>query len=155
MQLVRTLLIVETAERHVAAIEQTNLDRAAISIYLARVASITFFGEMEERIRTIVASRLGRGGDARLATFLAKTNEGVLKRMKRSDIADTVALFGDDCKEEFRSRLSEEDFTKYQNVIRDRHETAHGAGGDVTLSEVRDAVEIAERLLVALRECIA
>lgn len=155
MQLIRTSFIIETAERHIAGIEQTNLDRTAISIYLARTAAISFFGEMEERVKSVVAARLRDGGDGKLANFLSKTNEGVLKRMKRSEIADTVALFGDDCKITFKEILGEEDLTKYHNVISDRHETAHGIGGDVTLAEVREAVAIGERILIALRDCIA
>lgn len=114
-----------------------------------------FYAEMEERVKEIVGERFADGGDRKLAHFLRKTNDGLLKRMKRKELAETISLFGDDCKEAFLARFPPEELDSYSNVIRDRHDTSHGEGADVTLSEVAKAAAVAERMLAAIREIIA
>lgn len=103
----------------------------------------------------VISSRVSGAGDARVAYFITTSHSKIIRRAKRKEIADTVGLFGEDCKIQFREKITEADVTQYNNVIGDRHETAHGDGGEVTLSEVRVAVEIGERMLVAMAEVIA
>jgi hypothetical protein len=152
--LLRTNQVVETSERHLVSIADTNLDKLEIANYFSQIATVVFFSEMEEKLKEIVKDRFRHGGDEKLATFLAKTNEKLLSRMKRKEISDTVGLFGDACKEDFQSRFPASDLEIYSNVIKDRHDTSHGDGGTVTLSEVKRAVEIAERILVSVKEVI-
>ena len=52
-------------------------------------------------------------------------------------------------------RISTEKAEKYGNVIRKRHATSHADGLDATLEEVKEAMEIAEEMLVSLEELIA
>jgi hypothetical protein len=155
VRLLRTLQVVETAERHLSTVPSTNLDRLEISSYFAQIAAVTFFSEMEEKLKEVVKQRFVHGGDEKLAHFLAKTNEKLLSRMKRRDISETVALFGEQCKIDFQSRFPANELEIYSNVIRDRHETSHSAGSDVTLSEVRQALAVGEAVLVAIKEVIA
>ena len=153
-RLLRTNQVVETSERHLSSISDTNLDKLEISNYFAQIATVVFFSEMEKNLKEIVKSRFRHGGDEKLATFLSKTNEKLLSRMKRKEISDTVALFGDACKDDFQSRFPPSDLEIYSNVIKDRHETSHGDASSVTLLEVKQAVEIAERILVSVEEVI-
>lgn len=154
-RLLRTSQVLETSERHLTGIPDTNLDKLEISSYFAQIATVTMFSEMEENLKEIVKERFRHGGDEKLANFLAKTNEKLLARMKRKEISDTVGLFGDQCREDFLSRFPPIELEVYSNVIKDRHETSHGDGGSVTLAEVRTAVEIAERILISIKEVIA
>ena len=147
-------MVINTSERHLREIPESNIDRSVISIYLARMAAVTFYAEMEEQVKDIVAARFTHGGDAKLAHFLSKTNDGLLARMKRKEIGDTVGLFGEQCKVDFQTRIPESDIVQYSNVIKDRHHTSHGEGSDVTLSEVKVAMEVGERILVAIKEVI-
>lgn len=84
--LLRTSLVLETSQRHLASIPDYNLDKLEISSYLARVSAVMFYAEMEERVKEIVGERFADGGDRKLAHFLRKTNEGLLKRMKRKEL---------------------------------------------------------------------
>lgn len=154
-RLLRTNQVVETSERHLSTVPDTNLDKLEIASYFAQIATVVFFSEMEENLREIVRERFRHGGDEKLATFLAKTNEKLVARMKRRDISDTVGLFGDECKVAFQDRFPPAELEVYSNVIKDRHETSHGEGGAVTIAEVKQAVEIAERILVSIEEVIA
>lgn len=151
----RTALVIETSRRHVSAIPNDSADKALISAYLAGIACVIFYSEMEERVRDVLKKRLAVGGDTKLATFLFKTNEGILKRIKKTDIAETVSLFGEEMKGLLNERIAPDKVEKYSNVILKRHNTSHGPGLDVTLMEVEEAMQIAEEMLVLLAEIIA
>lgn len=155
MQLLRTRQIIETADRHLAEIPTTNLDRLEVESYLAQMASIRLVAEMEVALRDVVKARLAHGGDVKLATFLSKIKDNEVSRMKRREVSETVALFGDDCKAEFQARHSPEDLSVYSKVVAERHMTAHRDGSDVTLADVRAAVDTAERIVESVRIAIA
>ena len=155
MTLLRTVSMIETAERHVSSLPDTNLDKTEIANYLGSVAAVIFYSEMEEQVQAVVKSRLTGFSDERLQKFVFETHAGMLKRMKRKDIVDTVGLFGDDCKEVFRQIVPEEDLARYNNVIGERHLTSHGVGSYVTLTEVRQAADAGEKILKAIEVSIA
>lgn len=155
MRLLRTRQVVETAERHLRGISDTDLDKLEIASYLAQIAAVALFSEMEEKLRAVVKARFSAGGDAKLANFLASINDKQVGRMKRREISETVGLFGSDCRDAFQLAFPPEELEPYSNVIKDRHEASHAAGSDVTLAEVRNAMEIAERILDKIEEVIA
>lgn len=155
MRLLRTAQILDTSERHIDSIEQTNLDRLEIASYFAQIAVVTFFSEMEEKLRDVVKARFRHGGDEKLANFLANINDKQVARMKRREISETVALFGEQCKVDFQAAFPANELEVYSNVIRDRHETSHSGGSDVTLNEVRSAMIIGERILDQVEVVIA
>ncbi len=155
MQLLRTYQIIETSERHLESIPQTNLDRLEIASYFAQIASVSFFSEMEEKLWDTVKDRLVHGGDEKLAHFLSKIKDSDVARMKRREISDTVALFGEQCKIDFKEKFPANELDIYSNVIKERHYASHSSGSDVTLSEVKQALEIGERILVSVKEVIA
>lgn len=148
-------MILEVAERHLQNEAANSPDVALISSYLAQVAAVTFYAEMEQRLHEIVKSRLMIAGDEKLAHFIGKTKESIVKRVKKSEIADTAAMFGDQCKVSFSNKFTDAEITIYTNIIIDRHQSAHGSGGGVTISDVKVAFPIAERILDALSEAIA
>lgn len=154
MRLIRTSSLIETAERHVSSIPDTNLDKTEIASYLGRVAAVTFYAEMEQQVQVVVKGRLSGFKDEKLMKFVISTNDGMLKRMKRKEISETVALFGESCKEIFVGKIPDDEFIRFNNVITDRHHISHGAGAPVTLDEVRIAVEIGEKILTAVEESI-
>lgn len=154
MRLLVTAQLLETVERHLSVVSDDNVDKAEISAYFARIASITLFADMENQIKLTFHSRLSRVDDGRVTNFIYNTHEGMFRRAKRKEISDSVALFGPECKDAFGRRISEVDLTKYANVVSERHMTAHGPGGSVTIAEVREAVAVAELILEAVSEAI-
>ncbi|WP_146184093.1 MULTISPECIES: HEPN domain-containing protein [unclassified Caulobacter] len=154
MRLLRTAMVLEVAERHLQNEAANSPDFALVSNYLAQVATVTFYAEMEQRLHEVVRNRLMGAGDEKLAYFLAKHREALVKRVKKSEIADTAAMFGADCKDQFSSNFSDAEITIYNNIITDRHQNAHGNGGGVTISDVKLAFPIAERILDALSKAI-
>lgn len=154
MELLRTDLVLDTSRRHLASLQPGNPDIAEISSYLAQVASITFYSEVEEHIKRIVDARLRASGDHRIAHFIFKNKEGMIKRISKSDIVETIVQFGDDCRQELNNRFRDDEISAYSNVIKSRHETAHRQGGTITLDEVKAAKDVAERLLNSVEEII-
>lgn len=155
MPLNRTSLVVETSLRHLEGVPADSPDRPLVATYLAQVATVTFCAEIEEAIVSLVQARLAGAADSKVAHFITKTNEGMIKRVPKSDIVKTVGLFGDGAVDELNARFDEREISKYGNVVRARHITAHGAGGMVTLEEVAEARVIAERMLDAFNAVIA
>ena len=155
MYLQRTCYAIERSRIHLNGVDDSNLDKHQISNYLACVSAVIFYSEMEECLKSIVRKRLNVDVDGKLGTFLNKTNEKMLSRMKRKELSETIGLFGDDCEEEFKRRFPPEEIAPYHNVISERHLTAHGSGSNITLNDVETAVNVGERILVAVEEIIA
>lgn len=132
----------------------SSLDKFEVSSYLAQVAAVAFYSEMEEKVQEVVTSRFFAGGDAKLANFLSKIDEKAIRRIKRPEIADTVGLFGDECRDVFLNNVPPADLETYYNVINNRHKTSHGAGSSVTINEVRDAIVIGEKILSVIETVI-
>jgi len=153
MELLRTELVLDTSRRHVGALSQSP-DAAEIANYLAQIAAITFYAEVEEKVRKIISDRLAAPGDGRLAYFLFKNKEGMIKRVSKADLVETLVQFGADCRDELNRRFDEAEITKYSNVISGRHRTSHGPGAEITLEEVHEAKAVAERLLDSISEII-
>lgn len=147
MALNRTTLVLETAEAHLGGLPDSTPNKALVAVYLAQVATVTFCSEIEESLIKLIRDRLSRAENAKVAHFITKTNEGMIKRVPKSDIVKTVGLFGEQATAELNAIFTDQEITKYGNVVNARHTTAHGAGGTVTLKEVAEATEIAERML--------
>jgi len=136
-------------------VDDFNIDKHEISNYLACVSAVIFYAEMEECLKVIVRNRLKIDVDGKLGNFLNKTNEKMLSRMKRKELSETIGLFGADCEEEFKKKFPPEFIAPYQNIISERHLTAHGSGSNITLNDVESAVLVGEKILVAVEEIIA
>ena len=147
MPLNRTSLVVHTARSHLDSLPDDMPNKSLVAIYLAQVATVTLCSEIEESIVKLVQERLARAENAKVAHFIVKTNDGMIRRIPKSDIVKTVGLFGDEAMAALNAIFTPQEITKYGNVVNARHVTAHGAGGTVTLDEVAEAVAIAERML--------
>lgn len=154
MQLLRTAMLIDTVERHLNSVSEANIDRVAISNYLAQTAIVTFYSEMEENVKLVIIKRLKSSGDGRVSQFVDNAGTAILQRIKKSEIAKTASFFGSECKDFFSKEFSEAEIAKYNNIIVDRHNTAHGVGALVTFGEIKEVVSIAERILLALDKAI-
>jgi hypothetical protein len=147
-------MLIDTVERHLQEMPEANIDRVAISNYLAQTAIVTFYSEMEENVKAVIIKRLRASGDGRVSQFVDNAGSSILQRIKKSKIVEAASFFGPECKEYFSKEFSDSEITKYSNIIGDRHETAHGKGASVTFGEIKEVVSIAERLLLTLDKAI-
>lgn len=153
--LVKTQLAVDTIRVHLAQISLGSPETNLIKSYLAANCAVLFYGEMEDLVSKILQTRLTPTVSSRMATFIHASSEGILRRVKKADIADLVSKFGPIAKQEFEAAFTDQDVTRYSNVISKRHQNAHQPGGiSVTLEEVETAIPIANRMLVELDQLV-
>jgi hypothetical protein len=65
-----------------------------IEVYLVQFLLVAFYAEVEEKIKAIVIKRLNVIDDQKVAHFIYKTHEGMLKRVKKAEINDVLQKFG-------------------------------------------------------------
>lgn len=147
----RTEFALEHVKKH---LEEHGSSGSLIESFLVQYLLVSFYSEMEERVKETIKSRLHFKGDKKLENFVYKTHESMIKRIKKSDIKDIVLLFGDDCKDKFGGSISEMDISLYSSAIENRHITSHGSGGTITLVQMEKALGSAEKILDSLKRAI-
>ena len=133
-----------------------------LSGFLAFFVTISFYSEMELKILEIVKKRLSVTGDIKLANLIANTQKTTLSRLKKNDLADCVALFGNDARQVFNDSVTAQDVTWYGNMITQRHGMAHNDEGQMvdwtaatlSLGDVEKGLAAAERLIAAFEAAI-
>ncbi|WP_337184241.1 HEPN domain-containing protein [Shinella sp.] len=125
----------------------------AIASYLVQYLVISLYAEMEEHVAQIIKDRLHFNGDKKLERFVFTTNEGMIKRVKKSDIAEVLQKFGME-KEEILGDVTEADVGYYSTAIAHRHNVAHKQGAPITISQFENALDAAEKILASLEKCI-
>lgn len=93
MHLVRTNFAYEETAAHMERVGRNPL----IEVYLVQFLLVAFYAEIEEKVKEIVSARLATINDRKVASFIFKSHEGMLKRVKKADINDVLQKF--DCGE--------------------------------------------------------
>lgn len=149
--LVRTYYLLEECEKH---LKSTKSSGSVIESYLTQHALVVFCSEMQNRIYQLLDERAGSVLDGGVRNYISSSGRRLSRSVQKAEIANIVGLFGSDAKDKFNSALDDRDVTLYNNAVRDRHDVAHSYGANVTFSEVKGAVSIAEKILLAFQEAI-
>ena len=72
----------------------------------------------------------------------------------KSDIASLVSMLNEDAKNRFDSAIRPTDVSAYSNVITARHNIGHKQGAQITLGELENGITAAEKILVAVHDCL-
>jgi hypothetical protein len=149
-------------------LERTRFALESVRAFLARAGSdalienllvqhlvISFYSEVEDTLANVIRARLAGIADAKLAAFIATTNDAMIRRVKKADINDIIKKFG--CGDEacLGDELDGISLQPYFDAITNRHSVAHGSGCDMTLDEFERAIPCAERIFVAVESAIA
>lgn len=126
-----------------------------IEAYLSQYLLVAFYAEVEERVREIILNRLSQIEDRKVASFVFKTNEGMLKRINKSDINDVLNKF--DCGEGdvISKRLDGTNLQPYFDALANRHKVSHAQGSSMTLEDVGKALSCGEVILEAMNNAIS
>jgi hypothetical protein len=92
----------------------------------------------EEEIEALMVERAARSGDTGLESFVRSAVGQIFRSLKTSEIAGLLGRFGVPYRERFRQELSnnERAETFFNNIVTNRHDTAHSAGSNVTFAEL-------------------
>ncbi|MQQ07913.1 hypothetical protein GFB49_05560 [Epibacterium sp. SM1979] len=152
-----------TKTRSTAALVEELIDRSAsqapgdralleavVSGYLAAVA----YAEVERTVETILTNRFQEINDEKVSNFIAETWGKKQGRISKSDIANLAKQFGDQCKAQFNNTIDAQHETFYYNLLKCRHDLAHGEPRNETLLTAKNGIIAAEKLLEALEQSI-
>ena len=115
-----------------------------------------FFEEIEKAIKEmIIAQDRDRCSDD-FQTFIKSCLNTIFRSIKSSEIAGLLNKFGTARKQRFRELMDERAETAYNNIVENRHNTAHGSGSNLTFQEAvasyRMGLSVIESLSAALQE---
>jgi hypothetical protein len=154
MRLVRIDQAIEAGQAH---LEKSGAIGTEIEAYLTRYLLVLICAAFEEEIKSLIIERAARSGDPGLESFVRSAVGQIFRSLKTSEIAGPLGRFGKDCREHFRQELSnnERAETFFNNIVTNRHDTAHSTGSNVSFSElVRFYTEghiVLDAIIVALR----
>lgn len=151
MYLVRTSFAYDEVTNHLNQVGRNPL----IEIYLVQFLLVAFYAEMEEKIKDIILSRLRIIEDRKVAGFIFKTHEQMLKRVKKAEINDVLQKFGYGEGDVISDCLPDLNLQPYFDAITNRHKVSHDDGAAMTLEDFAKALPCAEAILKAVELALA
>ena len=130
----------EDCENHLAA---TNSYNTQIERLLTDSLLVVISAEFEQKINSIIRERFDLIEDESLRELI-RVCIGTISRIRSTHMGDLLERFGADRKTAFRNEIdgsqdTERAETFYNNLIINRHDTAHGIGSNLTFQESSDS----------------
>ena len=129
-------------------------DDSELKSYFTQYILVVFYSEFEDKLKDALQEALKAHSTEGLSQFISKTMDAVFKRTDKKDLLKTIAYFGNDRKDKFKSLISEEDLQKYQTFIENRHKAAHGDSISLSWEEAKNMTNIGERIIAAIQESL-
>lgn len=131
-----------------------NQGNPLVESYFVQYLLIAFYSEVEEKLKEIIRSRLNQIGDAKVSHFIFKTNEGMIKRVKKSEINDLLKKFDCGDGDIVSDILDNPNLQPYFDAITNRHLVSHHDGSNMTLEYFGSALPCGEAILNAVESAI-
>jgi hypothetical protein len=148
MELERTRFVLEAIDQHL----QTGGTNPLIESYFAQYALVVFYSEAEQKLKDTVERRLDEVHDAKVSSFISCHRAGMLRRIKKEELNQLLSNFACGDGDLIGGELGEAEHQRYSTAIANRHQVSHGEGANMTLPEIRQAVDSAERVLAFVEQ---
>jgi len=143
---------IEACAKHLDAAGARNTE---IEAYLTRYLVTLMYAEFETHVLKVLFERGEQVGDPHVASFVRAASQKLVRGLKISDLSGLLASFHVDCKSKFTSRVtSTPAHAAYDNIVVNRHVTAHGPGATLTFVELEAAYTASLEILEAFREAL-
>jgi hypothetical protein len=126
-----------------------------IKSYLVQYLLVSLYSEIEEHVKKVIQGRINLINDSKVASFVFKSNEGMLKRVKKAEINDVLQKFDCGTGDVISEILGDMNLQPYFDMITNRHLVSHNDGGSMTLDYFGQALPCAEAVLDALETALA
>ena len=138
MQVARIDTALSDCENHLV---NTSSQGTQIERLLTYSLLVVIYAEFEQMMKSIVQEKCDLIADESLRELVRKCL-GNVSRIQSGDIGDLLKRFGEDRKTAFRSKIdattdNQKAETFYNNLITNRHDTAHSIGSNLTFDEVK------------------
>lgn len=125
-----------------------------IESYFVQYLLVSFYSEVEDSIKNIIKNRLNKINDRKIVKFVYKTNEAMIKRVKKSDINEVLKLFDCGDGDIISNHCGDINLLPYFNAITNRHAVSHSTGVSITLREFEAAIPCAEHIFTIVEQLI-
>ena len=122
---------------------------------------VIIYAEFEQTVENTIQEKYEAIQDKSLRTFFGSfvgvESRRILPRgIKSGQMADFLARFGDTYKSKFRSKLDvyQRGETFYNNLISNRHDTAHSSGSSVTFLDIKNFYQEGHLVLDFFRDTL-
>lgn len=158
MQFARVDEALEECENH---LEATDSFGTPIERLLSYSLLVIIYAEFEQSVEKTIREKYETIQDESLREFFrsfsGRDSRRILPRgIRSSDLSEFLARFGESYKSQFRSRLDvnprQEVF--YNNLIVNRHDTAHSSGSNATFLDIQSFYHEGHSVLDFFRETI-
>ena len=135
MRLTRIDTALDSCGNH---IRDTGSAGTEIEAFLTRYLLVLICAAFEEEVESLVIERASESGDGDVANFIRSAVDALFRSPKTSDIRGLLNRFGLDYGTRFRQALDNnlKAETYFNNIITNRHDTAHSTGSNVTFDEL-------------------
>lgn len=116
--------------------------------------AIVFYSEMEEQVSSIIRNHFNKYTHTSVSCFINNTMNNMIGRISKSDISKLIDTFGREFKRKFNTSIDDRTVTIYSNIITARHNIGHKDGSQITMAEIRNGIDSAEKLLNNLASCL-
>jgi ethanolamine utilization protein EutQ (cupin superfamily) len=147
MRLARTSFAYDEVRQFLTASSGSPL----IESYLVQYLLVAFYSELEEHVKRIISDRISQIEDRKVACFVSKTHEQMLKRVKKSEINEVLQKFDCGNGDIISTLVGDINLQPYSDAIANRHLVTHQSGTTMTLARFANALPCAEAILDALQ----
>ena len=158
MRLVRVEEALEECQNHLTS---TGAFGTAIEHLLSYALLVVIFAEFEQTVEKTIREKYDAIQDDSLKAFFrsfsGRDSRRILPRgIKTSELAEFLARFGETYKSQFRTKLEENQRqeTYYNNLIVNRHDTAHSSGSNATFLDIQQFYQEGHSVLDCFRETL-
>jgi hypothetical protein len=147
-------LAIEDIERDLNSCQQhlsiTNSKDTEIEGFLIRFLLVRMCAEYEKEIEQLVVRRAEKSGDREIISYIEKTVD--VRNIKVGSIKGNILRrFGEECANSFWEKVDNtEEGQRYDNILENRNQAAHGGVVNMTFRELVESHEFAKKVLTAL-----
>ena len=147
--LLRTSGAIQDCEQHLSA---SGANGSPIESYLTQHIVVILCAEMQQEIYKLVDQKAKKNTDKLISNFVSSTQKKVLKSIETGAITGFIRLFSPDQGEIINKALSPQEVSMYNNVVDRRNAVAHKFGATITFLELKNAIDIAKKILITLQK---
>jgi len=158
MKLIEIDHAIEVCNKHLT---ETNAFGTEIEAYLTRYLLIYISSCFEIEIKKIIIETIKvNSADKRLEKYLDKSFDRIFRSIQISNIKSILSYFGTNYSDYFTRKTSGNKelaraCTYYNNLVFNRHNTAHSKGSNMTFIELKDSYEKAHIILDIIKESLS
>ena len=129
---------------------------AEVESLLTQSLLILICAEFEKEVHKLIDERCQFVSDESVRAFLTYCAKKVFRSLKIGDIKGLLNGFGTSHKEAFNQHLENNEKVKirYDSILSNRNQVAHGGGSNATLREVKEYYEDRHLVLDYLRDAL-